>query len=90
MLAVWSHSNNSVSEIHLICLERERDRTSRPKDKHPTRMKPHDRKVDIQDRAKDPTIHKWGWSDLIDMAPKPSHNTQGTSRNKNDSYAKLR
>ena len=33
---------------------------------------------------------KWGWSDLIDLSPKPSQHTQGTSMDRNDSYAELR
>jgi hypothetical protein len=32
-------------------------------------------KVEIQNRANEPTKYKWGWSDLIDLTPKPSHNT---------------
>jgi len=62
-------------------------------DKHPTGLKPYDRKVDVQDRAKDPMIYTWEWSDLIDLTPNP-HTThrepQGPKSIAMLSYTRLR
>ena len=94
MLAVWSHSSNSVSEIHSICLEREREiEPIDQEDRHPTRLKPYDRKVDVQIMEETPTTHMWEWSDLIDLTPN-LHTTrrrpQGPKSIAMLSYARLR
>lgn len=47
-------------------------------------------KIEIQNRANEPRKSKWGWLDLNDLTPKPSQHKQGTSRERNDNYAKLR
>ena len=83
------HSSSSVNEIHSICPEREKEITQLTKgqDTQPTETLAG--KIEIQNRAYEPTKSKWGWLDLNDLTPKSSQHKQGTSRERNDSYAKL-
>ena len=81
----------ALSVRSTICLKREIEPVDQV-DRHPTTLKPYNRKVDVQIRA-EIQGHMWEWSDLNDLTPNP-HTTrrrpQGPKSIATLNYARLR